>query len=102
MSGSTQTDWKDAATVGECRVSRWTDPGTMTDHLRIDHADPTAWVSADLLDEISVLTARNEDRWTSLVDDVLTIRADNRTVVYRIDPTRYDAEQDRYFMEWPD
>lgn len=68
--------------------------------LRIERADPKVRLDAELLQEISVLTIRDEPRWSSLVDDVLTIRADNRTVVYRIDWTDYDGQS--FGAEWPD
>jgi hypothetical protein len=76
--------------------------GGLRDTLVVKRADPRVRIGADLLQEISVMTERNEDRWTSLVDDVLTIRADNRTVVYRVDFTDYDAADDTYGAEWPD
>lgn len=90
------------AQIGDVVVRRWTDPETLTDKLFIDRADPISRVSAELLQEISVLTERGEDRWSTLDGDVLTIKADNRTVVYRVDFTSYDAATDSYLMRWPD
>jgi hypothetical protein len=37
-----------------------------------------------------------------MVDDVITIYGDNRTVVYRIVDDSYEAHTDTYLMEWPD
>jgi nitric oxide reductase large subunit len=86
--------------AGDCILTRHCSPGRNS--LTVERADPRAWIGADILAEISRLTAADDPRWSSLNDDVLTIRADNRTVVYRVDWTAYDASRDTYLAEWPD
>lgn len=88
------------APVGECVITRHTD--IAADYLTVDHADPRVWISADLILEIGVLTARDEPRFTDLVGDVLTIHGRNRRVVYRIDWTTWNEATDSYLAEWPD
>jgi len=88
--------------VGQCVIQRTFDPALMRDRLDVTQADPQARICADLLQEISVETVRGESQWATLDGDVLTIKADNRTVVYRIDYTDWDMNDDSYLMEWPD
>lgn len=80
--------------IGECTVIR-TPTGA-----EVLHADPVIHISAEMLDEIE--RGYGADCMTLTRDDVLTIRATNRTVVYRIDRDAYDFERDSYRAEWPD
>jgi hypothetical protein len=89
-------------TAGECHLQRRTNPETGQDELFVLRTDPTALISAGFLEEISVLTERDEDRFSSVPDGVLTIHGVNRKVIYRVDYASYDALSDTYRMEWPD
>jgi hypothetical protein len=68
----------------------------------VTRADPVIRISADLLQQVSIQTERGEATHATLHGDVLTLRGDNRTVVYRIDYTDWDAADDSYRAEWPD
>lgn len=70
--------------------------------LRIDRAEPVARISAEMLQEISIAVERGETKFFELRDNVLTVRARNRTVVYVIDHHDWDAATDTYGMHWPD
>jgi hypothetical protein len=74
--------------------------------FRIDHADPVARIHAELLNDMEQVTADSDwhpyGKFVSVVDDVLTIRAKNRTVVYVIERDQYDAQMHSYRMHWPD
>lgn len=66
------------------------------DKLIVIRADPRVLIAAELLDGIR--QADSPD--TRLVDDVLTIDADNQKVIYRIG--EYLMQPDAYVAEWPD
>jgi hypothetical protein len=79
---------------GTCVVTRPDDPlGTF--QLRVDHADPRIWITAELLEQIP-----EHDAPATLKDGVLTINGVNRKVIYRIG--RYLPERGVYEAEWPD
>jgi hypothetical protein len=92
------TEWR-----GNCIVTRHTDPedihGRATT-LTVDRADPRILISTELLDEIS-RGDLEPDGVMTIDDDVVTIRAANRTVVYRL---RRDVPtpSDLVAAEWPD
>lgn len=70
------------------------------DGPRITQADPRVLISTDLVDEIERGWGAD---WVTLTDDdVITFRAINRTVIYRIDRDSYDPATRCYLMEWPD
>jgi len=77
---------------GDCIVRRFGDV-----HLEVLHADPRTLIAKVLLDEIRAGGAHPA---VSLVGDVLTIRASNRTVIYRLG--EYLPESGCYRAEWPD
>lgn len=64
--------------------------------ITIDRADPRAWITAEMLN----MAVASELDFCTLNGDVLTLRADNRTVIYRI--RGYHVQYDAYLMEWPD
>lgn len=72
------------------------------DELFVDRADPCVWICGEILDEIATLTAQGVSRWATVDGDVLTIRATNRTVVYRVDFDSYDPDNNWYLAQWPD
>lgn len=83
--------------------------GGLDDHvgrLCIDRADPGVWASVELLVKIAEGCGHPDtsislgDRRDALRDGLLTIRASNRTVVYRIG--EYDPQHLRYLCHWPD
>ncbi len=83
-------------TVGECILQRVED----LDHpsgfrIRVIRADPRILVSRKLLEDID-----RDHPWVMLADDVLTIRAENQTVVYRLG--RCLPSMGAYEAEWPD
>lgn len=81
---------------GDCTISVRYDPGDRTDKLYIDHADPVVWVSRELIDD----WRRANHPYVEITDDQFTIRASNRTVIYRIG--EYDPQRQRYLCHWPD
>lgn len=72
-------------------------PDDLVGRPRIDHADPVAWISAEILDEIR---SGNYHPDVTVDGDLLTIRGSNRTVIYRIGEK--DFGRLRYLMAWPD
>lgn len=83
---------------GDCTISvHYPDPLDRVGKLHIDHADPVVWLAKELLDEIA---GPNHHPDVELGDGLLTIRASNRTVVYRIG--EYDPLRQRYLCHWPD
>ena len=87
--------------VGQCYGKRVFDHETGRYTFHVERADPRVWVSRDLLAEIVDAVAES-DQWVSLIDDVLTIRATNRTVVYKLDRTQRNPESGAILAEWPD
>lgn len=67
----------------------------------IQRADSVARIHAQLLQDVAAAAGWNPP-YVTLVDDVLTIRAKNRTVVYVIERDQYDIQTDSYRMRWPD
>jgi hypothetical protein len=81
--------------TGELRVRLVVD-GDGTRRLYIDQADPVIRASKQIIDY-----ARTGDApWTSMDGDLLRIKAENRTVIYRIG--EYLPEIGCYAAEWPD
>lgn len=80
--------------IGECVVHR-----LGTGSALIERADPRIRIADELLDEIERGWGAD---WLSLNDDVLTLRGQNRTVVYRIDRDNYDPQTRSVLAEWPD
>ena len=83
-------------TVTVTRISDPADPGSWPDY-RIDHADPSIVISAELLDHYA---SGNGHPCVSLTDGVLRMEAVNRTVIYRIG--EYLPAIHAYAAEWPD
>ncbi len=85
---------EDGRVVGELIIKQvdYDDPGK----IEIVHADPLIAISVELLADMR----RSEDPRTRLVDDVLTIDAVNRRVVYRLgEKVPWLCA---YYAEWPD
>lgn len=79
---------------GECVMTQLREPGGT--RLRIDRADQRIRIAGPILEQ-----ARSGDAlFTSLEDGVLTIRAENRTVAYRIGA--YHEDYDWYEAERAD
>lgn len=114
-----------AWTPGEVQLRRQRNEHTLMDELHIDHADPTTMVINEVLTEAwstpnhpwldllrpeeghgSTGHAVGEyDCWARagrvcFHGSILTIKAVNRTVVYRI--LDYDFERDAWSAIWPD
>ena len=82
--------------IGECVVRR------EGDDLYIEAAPPRVWISVPLLHEI---VQGKHHPAVSYVDGILTIRAKNQTVVYRIRPSGIPPWQGGDIVvigEWPD
>jgi hypothetical protein len=77
---------------GDCTAERLSDG-----RIVIKRADPYVRITAELLVEW-----QRPNEYVTVVDDVITLRADNRTVVYRLIPNDYDPRNDTYGAEWPD
>ena len=92
--------------VGELVVETSYD-GENLPEMKILRADPRIRISNEFMascvrgygDRRIISSAHH---WFTLVDDVLTVRGINRTVVYRINFADWDALTDSYFAEWPD
>ena len=93
MSGSRPA----AETVGDVLLRCEFDPLDGS-RLFVDRADPVALIGEEMLAE----AAAGDPELVALVDDVLTIRAENRTVVYVVDRDSYDPQARTYLMRWPD
>lgn len=78
-------------TIGDCIIS------DHTSHLYIVQADPRIKITGYVVDLLRQGDIRPE---ATLVDDVLTIRGTNRTVIYRLG--EYDPLTRTYSAEWPD
>ena len=81
---------------GDVVLQRHYDP----DELHVVEAAPRTLISGEMLDDIAL----GASPYASLDGNVLTIRATNRTVVYRIvghHPDRLNRP-DVYVAEWPD
>lgn len=79
---------------GDCTISvHYASPHDRAGRLRIDHADPLVLMSTELLDEIR---GPNHHPDVELDGDLLTIRASNRTVIYRIG--EYDPQRRAYLL----
>lgn len=82
-----------AAWSGECWLSvQWPDPLDRLGVLTIDRADPVVWMMKELLDEIRCGYRHDVE----LAGEVVTIRASNRTVAYRVG--EYDPRQQAYLL----
>lgn len=79
--------------TGTCTVQQ-----LETGHLRVLEADPRVWISVELLEQISA----NPHPDVSLIDDVLTINAVNRRVIYRIHRDQTSGADHWVLGEWPD
>lgn len=84
--------------VGDCVLGAdYGDPDDLHGRLRVDRADPIIWVSAEIVERVRV----NDHHPDVTVDgDLLTIRASNRTVIYRIG--EYYPQRHCYLLTWPD
>lgn len=94
------TGWgpADLDKIGELRIKICGWPrGASRPELRIDQADPIILVSAKLLVQ---LTDPHHHPAATVVGDLLTVQARNRTVIYRIG--EYVTDQDSYVCRWPD
>ena len=94
--------------VGECRIVTLHDRYGMLERLVVTHADPRALITPSLLE---AMTEGGPSPFFSLKPGpggdhggwlgwVLTVRGENRTVVYHL--SEYLEEQNCYLMEWPD
>jgi hypothetical protein len=68
-------------------------------HVHIDQADPVIWVDGHIMDEIR-RDQHNDGYPITIEDDLITVTASNRTVIYCIKD--YDALTHRYLCAWPD
>jgi hypothetical protein len=84
-----------AEPYGDCVLERWTWPGG--DWLWVHQADPLVLIDPPLLADVRHVSPHPA---VTLRDDVLTIRGQNRTVVYVIG--RYIPERGMYEARWPD
>ena len=68
--------------------------------IEVIEAPPRALISGELLDELAIC----DSPYVTLDGNVLTIRAANRTLVYRIVGRHPDwlNHPDVYVIEWPD
>jgi len=84
------TDWR-----GDCITTYHAEDATVT----VDHADPRILISTELLD--AILQGDMPGEVMTMHDDVVTIHAANRTVVYRL---RRDVPTPSTLVaaEWPD
>ena len=86
--------------VGEVLVSRWHDPMTRQDKVRIDRADPKARISVELVAQIRDVRSK----WATCTESgVLTLSDDfGQRFIYRIDWDSFDVNDQSFSMEWPD
>jgi hypothetical protein len=87
------TDWR-----GDCIFTRHDDL-LAGPSITVDRADPRILISTELLDELTQGPEPSEV--VTMQDDVVTIHAHNRTVVYRL---RRDVPTPPFLVaaEWPD
>lgn len=78
--------------------SNYSDTGSTVESVTILRSDPVILIAAELLDQLR--SAATPTHGVTLVDDVLTIRATNRTAVYHIGD--YEHLLRAYRAEWPD
>lgn len=81
---------------GECVLQSDCDWPDRHQHVRITRADPRILIDASVLFAIIA----NRSPIATYRDGVVTIRAENRTVVYRVG--RYLPRWGCYEAEWPD
>lgn len=86
--------------IGELVITRTTGP--FEDSITITRADPRITVAAEFLDEIQRRVPQRLDGppYAEVDGDFLRIRADNRTVVYRLGDEV--PGENAYYAEWPD
>lgn len=65
-------------------------------HFHIDHADPRALISAELIDQVRIRGHLDVE----LAGDLLYLRGLNRTVIYRV--LARHPQRLAYCIEWPD
>lgn len=85
--------------VGRFVVSRYYDHGTMADRLRVDRADPVVEIARELWASAEEAT-RQGVAYVKVDGDVMTIQAENQTVIYR--RTGPGTTPGTYRAEWPD
>ena len=83
---------------GEVVVSQRWDRDSREPIIEIQRADPTAALGGDLYR--ATRADGSLSRSLTIDGDVVTIKAANRTVIYRIES--YDPYRDLYLMRWPD
>ena len=84
---------------GQCHVTSLHDAHGSLMRLRIDRADPRVLITREMLFQMPAPDP--EWPWPATFDgNVVRIRGENRTVLYRIG--QYLPDRDCYEAEWPD